>query len=246
MSYKLELNPNYKHFQDKLIDIKTIFKTNTKSIHKARNELKTISIYDTNTVVKAYKIPNLLNQFVYAYIRKSKPYKAFHNARKLQELHINTPEAIGYIEFFHFGLLQESFFISKEFAYDFTMAHIRDQQPPYKQQLLQEFAHFAYDLHSKGVWHADFSGGNVLIKKEANSYNFSIVDINRMKFRPINGYEGLENFNKFWFNEDDLTTIAKEYATLASLDTQKAVFEILKHDRVLKQKVLLKRKLKGK
>jgi len=246
MSYTIKLNEKYKQLTQNILDIKSIFSSYGETIHLARNELKTIEIEGVKTVVKAYKIPNIVNQFVYAYIRKSKPYKAFHNATILHELGINTPEAIAYIEFFKFGLLKESFFISKEFKYDFTIAHIRDDQPSYKRAVLEDFALFAYDVHAKGVWHADFSGGNILIKKEQEHYTFSLVDINRMKFHSISGYEGLENFNKLWFNEEDLTTIAKMYAKVANLDETKAISEILRHDKILKDKVLLKRKLKGK
>jgi tRNA A-37 threonylcarbamoyl transferase component Bud32 len=246
MSYKLELNQNYPNFKDILLNIKSIFSQNSRTIHLARNELKVIELETIPTVVKAFKIPNLLNQFVYAHIRKSKAYKAFHNATKLHQLGVSTPEAIGYIEFFKFGLLKESFFISCEFKYDFTIAHIRDDQPKYKVKVLEDFAKFTYEIHQKGVWHVDYSGGNILIKKEGNNYKFSLVDINRMKFREISGYDGLENFNKLWFNEDDLTTIANTYAKLASLDEKKAIKEILYHDKKLKDRVLLKRKFKGK
>jgi len=245
MSHIIELNKKYTQLRESILNIKSIFSQSKGTIHLARNELKTIEIEGFKTVVKAYKVPNILNQFVYAYLRKSKPFKAFHNATKLHKLDINTPEAIAYIEFFTFGLLKESFFISKEFDYDFTIAHIRDDQPKYKESLLKQFAVFAYDLHSKGVWHSDFSGGNILIKKENDIYSFSLVDINRMKFHTIVDYEGLENFNKLWFNEDDLTSIAKEYAKIAKLDEKKAISEILKHDKILKEKVLLKRRLKG-
>jgi len=205
-----------------------------------------IELEGINTVVKAFRVPNLLNQFVYAYLRKSKAYKAFHNATKLHALNVATPEAIGYIEFFRFGLLKKSYFISREFKYEFTIAHIRDDQPEYKEKVLEDFAKFTYEIHQKGVWHVDYSGGNILIKKEDDGYHFSLVDINRMKFRSIVNYEGLENFNKLWFNEEDLTTIAKTYAKLASLDEAKAIAEILMHDKKLKDKVLFKRKLKGK
>ena len=67
-----------------------------------------------------------------------------------------------------------------------------------------------------------------------------------MKFRTISNYEGLENFNKLWFNEEDLTTIAKTYSSLAKLDEEKAINEIIMHDKKLKERVLLKRKLRGK
>lgn len=246
MTFKFELNQNYTNFKNILLNIKSIFVENSQTIHLARNELKVIELKNISTVVKAFRVPNFLNQFVYANLRKSKAYKAFHNATKLQELNVSTPEAIGYIEFFRFGLLKESFFISKEFKYDFTIAHIRDDQPEYKEKVLQDFAAFTYDIHQKGVWHVDYSGGNILIKKESNGYAFSLVDINRMKFRSIQNYEGLENFNKLWFNEEDLTTIAKTYAELASLNAEKAINEILQHDKRLKDRVLLKRKIKGK
>ena len=232
MSYKLELNPAYPNFKAILLNIKSIFSQNSGTIHLARNELKVIELSGMNTVVKAFRVPNFLNQFIYAYVRKSKAYKAFHNAQKLHALHVSTPE--------------ESFFISKKFDYDFTIAHIRDEQPQYKEKVLQDFAKFSYEIHQKGVWHVDYSGGNILVKKSDMGYEFSLVDINRMKFRPINGYEGLENFNKLWFNEEDLTTIAKTYSQLANLDEQKAISEILMHDKKLKDRVLLKRKLKGK
>jgi len=246
MSYKLELNQTHQNFKNILLNIKSIFSENSQTIHLARNELKIIELNDINTVVKAFRIPNILNQFVYAYLRKSKAFKAFHNATKLHALQVSTPQAIGYIEFFSMGFLKESFFISKEFKYDFTIAHIRDDQPIYKEKLLQEFARFTYEIHQKGVWHVDYSGGNILIKKDKENYTFSLVDINRMKFRKIKRYQGLKNFNKLWFNEEDLTTIAKTYAVLGNLDETQAISQIIMHDKKLKDRVLLKRKLKGK
>jgi tRNA A-37 threonylcarbamoyl transferase component Bud32 len=244
MSYKLELSPLHVNFKNVLINIKTIFSSQTNTIHLARNELKIIELEGIRTVVKAYRIPNFLNQFIYANLRHTKAYKAFHNALKLQNLGIATPEGIGYIEFYDAFLLKESFFISKEFEYDFTIAHIRDDQPEYKKEVLEAFAKFTYEIHKKGVWHVDYSGGNILIKKSENGYQFSLVDINRMKFLNIQGYKGLENFNKLWFNEEDLTVIAKTYARLAGLDEKKAIEDILLHDRRLKYKVDMKKKIK--
>ncbi len=245
MSIKYELNLKYKNdFKEFLLNIKEYFQNNSQSIHKARNELKVISFNGIETVVKAFRVPNIINRFAYAYIRGSKAKKSYLNAMRLMELKVNTPEPIAYIEFYETSLLKESFFISVNEEYDFTLAHIRDDQPSYKDEVLKEFAKFSYTIHQKGVWHSDYSAGNVLVKKQDDSYSFSLVDINRMKFRVIQAYDGLENFNKFWFNEDDLTTIAKSYAKLASLDEQRAVKEILEHDRKLKEFVENRRKWK--
>jgi hypothetical protein len=243
--YKLELSDAYGAFEADLIGIKTIFARHSDTIHKARNELKIIPLHGIDTVVKAFRVPNPLNRFVYAHIRRSKAYKSFHNALKLQKAGVNTPEPIGYIEFYASGLLRESFFVAKYEPYDFTMAHVRDENPEDKVAILEAFAAFTYDLHRKGVWHVDYSGGNTLIRRTHEGYRFSLVDINRMQFRPVSGYEGLKNFNKLWLEEADLLVIARRYAALAGLDEQKACKTIVEYDRQLKAHVLRRRKLKS-
>lgn len=247
MSIKYKINPKYEEqFKDFLLNIKDYFSKNDGTIHKARNELKIIEHNGISTVVKAFKVPNAINQFAYAYLRGSKAKKSYENGMRLSELDVSSPEPIGYIEFYRGGLLKESFFISYEFKYDFTMAHIRDDQPQYKEEVLRQFARFTYDIHQKGIWHSDYSGGNILVKKDEDSYKFSLVDINRMKFIDIAGYSGLENFNKFWFNEEDLITLGKEYAKVANLDEEKSIEEIILQDRKLKEFVENRRKWKKK
>ena len=245
MSSKIEINPDYPNFKSILQNIQSLFSHNGETIHKARNELKVIELDGIICVIKAFKVPNVINQFAYAYIRKSKAYKSFHNAVRLKELDVTTPEPIGYIEFYKSGLLQESFFISKHYPYELTMANVRDDDLEDKTTILKAFTAFTYDLHKKGVWHVDYSGGNILINRNEADYEFSLVDINRMEFRIISGYAGLENFNKMWFDEESLTIIAKEYAELAGLDETHAIKEILKHDKKLKAHVLRRRKIKA-
>jgi hypothetical protein len=242
---KYKVSPDFQHFKEDLFNIKSIFAKNDNSIHQARNVLKVIPMNDLEVVVKAFRIPNAINQFAYAYIRKSKAYKSYFNATKLKELGVNTPEPIGFIEFYRNGFFKESYFLAKKFDYELTMAEIRDNPPVDKKPILKAFVKFTYEIHQKGVWHVDYSGGNILINRDDSAYVFSLVDINRMEFREITDYEGLENFNKFWFNEEDLTSIAKEYANLANLDENRAIQEIIEHDKKLKDHVLRRRKIKA-
>lgn len=100
MNIKYQLNKNYENIKDFLLNIKNFFKQNSNTIHKARNELKVIEYKNIQTVVKAFKIPNIINQVVYAYFRDSKAKKSYENAVKLINLNINTPTPIGYIEFY--------------------------------------------------------------------------------------------------------------------------------------------------
>ncbi len=245
MGIKYKLYDDFKIFQDDLFNIKTIFTQYDDAIHKARNVLKIIPLHGIDTVVKAFRLPNAINQIAYAYLRKSKAYKSYFNAVKLEELGVNTPSPIGFIEFYRNGFFKESFFLSKHYPYDFTMADVRDNNPSDKKEILEAFAAFTYALHQKGVWHVDYSGGNILIKKNEKGYIFSLVDINRMEFRSVTEYEGLENFNKLWLNEEDLTLLALSYAQLANLDAQKAEEEILSHDKKLKEHVLRRRRFKA-
>jgi hypothetical protein len=242
---KYKLSTKYNYFQDSLLNIKEIFRKNDNSIHEARNVLKIIPINGEDIVVKAFRVPNIINQFAYSYIRNSKANKSFFNALKLQELGLNTPTPIGFIEFYENSLLKESFFLSKYYHYEFTMANVRDDNIDNKNEILEAFAKFSYTLHKKGVWHVDYSGGNILINRTDNTYEFSLVDINRMEFKTITSYDGLKNFNKLWLDENDLKTIATAYAKVAKLDEKEAIRKIILEDKKLKEHVLRRRKIKA-
>lgn len=121
LNIKYKLNPSYEVFKTFLLNIKNYFQENSNTIHKARNELKVIEYEGIQTVVKAFKIPNKINQIVYAYFRDSKAKKSYQNAMKLIDLGINTPTPIGYIEFYKMGLFKESFYVSQKVDYAFTI-----------------------------------------------------------------------------------------------------------------------------
>jgi hypothetical protein len=246
LSYKLIINPKYKNFEKDLLNIKNVFQNSNNSIHKARNELKIIELNNLKCVVKSFKIPHAINRVAYTFFRDGKAKKSYLNAMKLIELNVNTPEPIGIIEFFSSELLSESYFISIYEPYDFTIREVFHHKLDNYQEILKQFTKFTYETHQKGVWHVDYSLGNILITKKDDLYKFSLVDINRMEFKTISGYEGLKNFNKFWAKDDnDLLIIAKEYAKLASLDEATAIKIVLDEAKSLEYKVNLKRKLKG-
>lgn len=247
MSHKLILNPKYKNFQNDLLNIKEIFKNSEESIHKARNELKIIELNGIKCVVKSFKIPHAVNRIAYTFFRDGKAKKSYLNAIKLTELNINTPEPIGVIEFFSFGLLSQSYFISVYEPYDFTVREVFHHKVENHQDILKQFAKFTYELHKKGVWHVDYSLGNILITKSNDNYKFSLVDINRMLFKEISANEGLKNFNKFWAKDDnDLVILATEYAKLSNINEKKAIEIVINEAKSLERKTNLKRKLKGK
>lgn len=249
MQFKCDFQLQYTHLKNSLEHIRSIFASDDHTIHKARNELKIIELEGIKTVVKSFKIPHLLNRIVYTYWRKSKAYKSYHNALKLRYLGISTPEPIALIEFFSTGLLADSYFISEFFDYDFTIRTPLLEPLADREAIFTAFAAYTYDLHQKGVWHLDYSPGNILIKRSEHGYQFSIVDINRMAFREICPLDGCENFNKLWASDEELEIMGREYARLSGLDEITVITKMQRHNNANKRiknfKKRLKRWLKG-
>lgn len=247
MSIKYQLNQKFKDFEIFLLNIKQYFNENSTTIHKARNELKVIQYNNIDTVVKAFKVPNFINQITYAYIRDSKAKKSYFNAIKLQSLGINTPNPIGYIEFYENLLFKESFFIAQKYEYDFTIREpLRDINFVNRENLLKQFVAFTFNLHQNNVYHKDYSAGNILVKQiSKDDYEFSVVDINRMEFKAIDTALGLDNFAKLWLDDTNLELIATEYAKLANIPSHEAIELLKQSDKTLKSFVEFKRKARG-
>jgi len=246
MSHKLQLNDKYINFKKTIFNIQDIFRDSTESIHKARNELKIIELNGIKCVVKSFKVPHIINKVAYTFFRDGKAKKSFLNATKLMELNVNTPEPIGIIEFYKNALLSESYFISVYEPYDFTIREVFHHKVDEVEKILIEFAQFTYDIHRKGVWHVDYSLGNILITKEESCYKFSLVDINRMQFKEIPPKEGLKNFNKFWAKDkNDLTIMAKEYAKCSNYNQEEAIEIVQKEALELEKRTNIKRKIKA-
>jgi len=239
--YKYKINEKYSELKDFLLNIKTHFNDNNELIHDARNQLKVMEYKGYSLVVKSFKVPHLLNQIVYSYFRDSKAKKSYDNALHLQELNINTPAPVGYIEFYNNGLFQESFFISIKVDYAYTLRNaLRREMPEYK-KLIQKFTAFTYDLHQKGVWHVDYSAGNILITKDEEFY---LVDINRMIFKAVPPNEGCKNFDKLWSNDEIYTIIAQEYARLSGVSYESVLHCILNATKVIQNQKAMKKRFK--
>lgn len=249
MMMKSEYQPQYAHLAPFFADIKTIFENDTQSIHKARNELKIITLDEQKMVVKSFQIPHPINRVVYSFFRKTKAYKSYHNALRLINLEISTPMPVAYIEFYRADLLKNSYFISLYSPSDFTIREALHHKCSDYSDILRQFAAYTYDLHTKGVWHLDYSPGNILVQRMEEGYRFSIVDINRMAFREITPFEGCENFNKLWARDEDIEIMGREYARLSGLDESAAIREMKRHNdankRVKNFKKRLKKVLKG-
>lgn len=242
---KYTINTKYKSsFDNFFLAIKKYFNNNNNSIHKARNELKVIDYNGISTVVKSFKVLNIIRKLVYTYFRQSKAKKSYDYSLRLKDF---TPTPIGYIEFYRYRLLDNSYFVSEKFEYDFTIREpLLNNGFNDKDNILKQFASFTYDLHQDNILHQDYSPGNILIKKDKNNnYIFKVVDINRMQFKSLSLKQRLKNFNKLWANDKDLTIIIKEYAKLLNEDKDICLKLALKYNQKHKNKINMKKRLKG-
>ncbi|HIP47329.1 MAG TPA: hypothetical protein EYG95_07200 [Campylobacterales bacterium] len=236
---RFKLHPDFPDKKSFLLDIENHFNTSSNSIHKARNEIKIINAF----VVKSFKIPHIINKIAYTFFRDSKAKKSFDNAIKVGEF---TPKPLGYIEFIAGGLLTNSYYISIHFNYDFTIREpLLDVDFEDRDALFIAFTNFTYQLHQKGIYHKDYSPGNILIKKQDATYTFQIVDINRMEFKELSLEERLQNFSKLWADDEDLTFMITAYANLLDEEEAPLIEKALAFSRAHKEKKNMKKKLKS-
>ena len=239
----MKFNSIKNSYEALLKDIKNCFYSSNDSIHKARNEIKIIDFDGESLVVKSFKIPNIINKIVYTVFKDSKAKKSYENSIKIKDF---VPKPIGYIEFRKFCLINESYFVSENFKYDFTIREpLTGKEFPKKDVLFKAFAEFTYKLHEDGIFHLDYSPGNILIKEENDGYIFKIVDINRMEFKPLSLDERLKNFSKLWAKDEDLKTIIKEYCKLIHSDEESCVKIALKQSQAHKDRKNAKKRLRG-
>ncbi|SFV63651.1 FIG00388958: hypothetical protein [hydrothermal vent metagenome] len=226
-----------------LKNIQNQFNTSSNSIHKARNEIKIINYENQEFVIKSFKIPHLLNKIVYTFFRDSKAKKSYENSIKIINF---VPKPIGYIEFKKFGLIHDSYFVSENFNFDFTIREpLLDENFEDKERIFKEFAYFTQQLHKHNIYHLDYSPGNILIKKVEGQFIFKIVDINRMQFKELTLEDRLKNFAKLWAKDEDLEVIVREYATLINEDKELCIKKALLFSQKHKDKKNFKKRLKG-
>ncbi len=178
-----------------------------------RNTLKLFKLEDLVVNVKAFRIPNIVNQIAYKFFRKSKAQRSFEFANKLLDLKIGTPTPIAYYEFKTQLLYKESYYISEHLDYDLTYRELTtDFEYPEYENILRAFTRFTYNLHKKGINFLDHSPGNTLIRKEGDNYKFYLVDLNRMKFETMDFKTRMKNMSKLTTHRHMVEIMSDEYA----------------------------------
>jgi len=248
---RIDISPKYKHLKNFLESLPENFDELGTSIYKGRNEIKIIETEGLKLNVKSFKIPHFINKVAYAYLRGSKARHSFEYAIKIKSCGAETPEPIASIEVLKGGLFNRSYYVSLHHQYDFTIRDLIGFEYPDKENILKQFALYTYEkLHKNNIHHLDYSRGNILITRlENQQYNFSIVDINRMRFEKMDYLKGLKNFSQIWASEEELDIIAREYARINNKNEDEASKLLIQFDKEhkarIEKKLAWKRRLKG-
>ncbi len=233
-----------KDFEDLVLHVESYFDKSSKVMFNKRNILKLIQYNGKKYIVKRFKKPNFINQIIYKYFRKSKAKRSYENSLRLKHLGINTAKPIGYYEKDGF-LFTSSYYISEYIAYDFEIrAVLSDPNFKDRDNILKQFVSFSYDLHSHGVFHIDYSPGNIIVQKNDDNYRFSLVDVNRMKFLDFDMDLRMKSMAKLTNREEDINFILKEYAIISNIGfedlKEKLLLHVNKHQNYIKKKKRLK------
>lgn len=213
------------------------------SLWNERNKIKVVVLGQEEITLKSFKVPHFINRIVYRFFRASKAKKSYENSLKIVDF---VPKPIGYVEYFRFGILGESYFLCEKFAYDFTVREpLLDDAFPDRERLFQAFAIFSFTLHEKGILHLDYSPGNILVKQREGQFLFKIVDVNRMRFQKLDVEQRLRNFSKLWAEDRDLESIIRVYAKLIDEDEERCLKVALYYSHIHKKSKERKKKLLG-
>lgn len=231
----------------------TFFDKGDLIVKGSRNTIKSNMLGEDKVNIKYFKKPGLLKSIIYSFFRSTKAKRSYDYANYLLEHNIPTPFPIAYIEERNgLGLLGDSYYVSQQIDYDFTIRElIHDPLFPERDTILEQFAEFTYKMHEANVNFLDHSPGNTLIiKKGAGQYEFYLIDLNRMKFESMSIEARMNNFKKMWLSKTMTKVIAKKYAELSGQPEEKLHAILLEKTLDFKRKITkkkwLKRKLKRK
>ncbi|WP_370479078.1 Kdo domain containing protein [Tamlana flava] len=225
---KLVIAPKYKPKGDAIRKAIKNFDLHEEILGAAeRNIIKIVAIDGEKHTIKSFKVPNIINQFVYRFFRKSKAQRSFEYANKLLQAEIETPFPVAYQINSTPFLFKKSYYVSKLVVCDLTYRELTtDFEIEDHEAILRAFTRFTYKLHENGINFLDHSPGNTLIKRLKKGYDFYLVDLNRMEFGKMDFETRIKNFAKLTIHKSMIKIMSNEYAKCSGED-EHAIFKLM-------------------
>lgn len=243
---KVVINPAYKILTPFLEKLSETFDQEGYTIYKARNEIKRFTWQGVEFTVKSYKVPIFVNRIAYTFFRPSKARRAYTYAQYLLEHGIRTPSPVAYIETKKGGLFYRGFFVSEMEKYPRLMREFTHGIIPQGEKILRDFAQFTFDQHDAGIFHLDYSPGNILFEERDGGYQFSLVDLNRMFLGSCSNRQCLKNFERISFSPEVVACVVSEYARIRGWNIEDSVKIACRYQSEFMRKWEKKMKIKNK
>jgi hypothetical protein len=246
----LKIVPTYQNLEKEITQSLENFTTSGELLVAGkRNVIKLFTVNDALTLnIKSFKKPFLLNQIIYGYFRKSKAKRSFEYASILLEKEIGTPKPIAFKENSSFLGLLDSYYVCEHIYCDLTYRELVETNYPDGENILRQFVHFTYKMHQNGIEFKDHTPGNTLIKNNHDgSYNFYLVDLNRMNFHTTMDFATrMRNLSKITPKKEMVEIMSNEYAKISN-ETESLVFKTMwQFTQEFQAKIIRKKKLKKK
>ncbi|MDR1114892.1 MAG: hypothetical protein LBL33_01825 [Tannerella sp.] len=246
---KIVINPRYEYLRDWIENIPFLFEKGGKILYEKRNTIKVFLLDNgLNINVKRFHKPRFFNRILYTFFIKSKAFRSYCYTLRIFEKGFDAAGAVAYMEMNEGGLLSDSYYISLQ------CHNVREIREYYfgplvgNENLIDAFAQYSAALHDAGIYHMDYSPGNILISDDLTSgeYSFILVDVNRMKFMSVGPEKGCKNFARLFGNDDIYKRVGIVYSQSRKnvFDKEKAVRLILKYKNRFLRKKAQKAKLK--
>lgn len=207
--------------------VKTGQPDNAVTVYKARNHIYRVPDQSGGWInVKDFKLPNIVNKYVYGNIRRSKARRSYENAIELLRLGFSTPAPLGYGEVMNGRCLTRSYYFSRQVDDIIEMRDVARHAD--WRELLFALGKEMARLHSAGVWMKDFSPGNVMFKRTPDgNYLFSYVDLNRINFNCKSRKKLMKMFGAMVYSPAHLMAIAEGYASASGMKLKVVAREAL-------------------
>ena len=191
-------------------------------IFHRRNTLRSTE----GVVVKQFAKPNLLRGLWYGLFGKSKARRSYEYARRMEEM---TPKPVAYREVRVCGVLRESWYACEASTCRHTFNEIIGTPDfPNRKAILEAIGRFTATLHQQGIYHQDYSGGNILFNEDGS--RVEVIDLNRIRFcHSLSRQQRLRNFERLNIDREALRTMATAYAEEMREDAQTDVEYIIAH-----------------
>lgn len=229
---KIIINPAYQQLADFVSRIPEIFDREGSVIYEGRNVIKVFQAGNIVLNVKRFKKPFYLNRLVYTFFRSPKAARAYEHALTLLSKEVETPAPIAYIIYREAGLLSWSYFVSIQIPDVYQTLYEVGQGPiEENEDIFRALGIYTAHLHQKGIYHKDYSPGNILYYRSSEEIKFCLIDINRMSFGTVSLRKGCANFARLWGKEKAFRILAESYADTMRINKTCCVNLVLRYRR---------------